>query len=60
MSMSQTHTALNQVIIYRTHVNSNATALLLKIACLPQAGIEKLEIVVFSIRFIKKNYLIFQ
>jgi len=25
--------------------NSNATALLLKIACLPQAGIEKFEIV---------------
>ena len=40
MSMSQTQIALNQIIIYRTHVNSNATALLLKIACLPQAGIE--------------------
>jgi len=38
---------------------SNATALLLKIACLPQAGIEKLEIVAFSIRFIKKSGHIF-
>jgi hypothetical protein len=39
--------------------NSNATALLLKIACLPQAGIEKFEIVAFSIRFIKKAVAFF-
>jgi len=39
--------------------NSNATAVLLKIACLPQAGIEKLEIVAFSIRFIKKAVAFF-